>query len=445
MNRSDLHPYQTRAVDFICDKRRCGLFLDMGLGKTVSTLTAISDLTDACIIKRTLIIAPLRVCNSVWAQEGMKWGHLHHLKISVATGSINERRTGLNTDADVFVINRENTQWLVNLCAQKKIWPFDCVVVDESSSFKNPSSKRFQALKKVLPRTSTMILLSGTPAPNSLIDLWSQIYLIDQGETLGKNITAFRRKYCEVDFWGHQWSVKEGYGDHIKDLIKPMCLSMAGEDYLELPDRIDITEKVVLPPAIQDQYKDFEKKLFMEHDGVEVEAMSAAVLANKLLQFSNGAIYIDEEHNWKEIHTAKLDALLEIIEENSGENILVPFNYHHDRERIMKRFPSAVLLDKNPKTIDRWNSGKIKMLICHPGSAGHGLNLQSGGSMIVWFGRNWGLEYDKQLNARLHRQGQEKPVRVVRIVCADTIDQRVLSVLSMKDAVQNDLLNALRG
>jgi len=444
LNRQDLHAYQNRAIQFILDKRRCALWLDMGLGKSVVSLTAISDMTDACIIQKTLIICPLRVANSVWLQESRKWSHLEGLRINICTGSAKHRTEQLNKKGDVWVINRENVPWLVSLCADKKSWPFQAIVVDESSSFKSHKSHRFKALKKVLPYTDVMILLSGTPSPQGLHDLWSQIYLIDQGKVLGKNITAFRRNYCEVDFWGHKWTPKPESHTKIQKLIKPYVLSMRGEDYIELPDRIDIVERVTLPPKILAQYKDFEKKLFMEYDGAEIEAMSTAVLVNKLLQFSNGAIYTDEDHNWKEIHTAKLDALSEIIEENSGENILAAFNYHHDRERIMKRFPSAVLLDKDPKTIDRWNAGKIKMLICHPGSAGHGLNLQYGGSMIVWFGLNWNLEFTQQLEARLHRQNQTKPVRIIKIVCENTVDERILKVLAGKHCVQSDLLKALR-
>jgi len=444
MNRSDLHSYQERTIRFICEKKRCGLFLDMGLGKTVSTLTAISDLINASIIKKALVIAPLRVCNSVWRQEGKKWTHLSHLRINIATGTDKARRKALNAPGDVFVINRENTQWLIDTCVKKKQFPFDAVIIDESSSFKNPSSKRFRKLKKIIPYTTIMVLLTGTPSPNGLLDLWAQIFLIDQGKALGRTMTAYKQRFFNADYWGYTFKPKYQAPEKIYELIDPMVLSMRAEDYIEVSDRIDIVETVELSAKVKRDYDDFEKNLFLEFQDVEVEALSAAVLANKLLQFANGAIYTDEEHNWKEIHNAKLDALSEIIEENPNENILLIYNYKHDLFRIQKRFPQVVLLDKKPQTIEDWNAGKIPLITGHPGSMAHGINLQYGGALIIWFGLTWNLEYDRQAVARLHRQGQEHPVRVVRIVSAGTIDQRVLSVLEQKDAVQNDLLQALR-
>jgi SNF2 family DNA or RNA helicase len=247
-----------------------------------------------------------------------------------------------------------------------------------------------------------------------------------------------------VDFWGHRWTVKEGYGEKIQNLIKPMTLSMQGSDYLELPDRIDIVEKVVLPEKVMDEYKAFEKNLFLEFEDVEIEALSAAVLANKLLQYSNGAIYTDEDHDWKVLHDAKIEVLKEIVEENASENLMVAYNYKHDLIRLQAAFPSAVVMDKRGMAVDAWNRGEIKMLLVHPQSAGHGLNLQQGGSMLVWFGLSWSLEGYQQLVARLHRQGQERPVRVVHLIAEGTIDSRVLDVLKSKDAVQSDLLAALR-
>ncbi len=442
MNRSNLHAYQNKAIDFIHNKKKCGLFLDMGLGKSCITLTAVSDFINACIIKKVLVTAPLRVCNSVWKQEGQKWDHLSHLRINIATGTAETRIKALNTPGDVYVINRENVTWLVDL--YKGRWPFDCVIVDESSSFKSYASKRFRALKKVAPIVQIMVLLTGTPSPNGLLDLWSQIFLIDQGKALGRGITAYRQRFFTPDYWGYSWEPKPGSHKLIQNLIKPRVLSMQAKDYIDVPDRIDLIERVELSNKVKRDYDDFEKNLFLEFKDIEIEAISAAVLANKLLQFANGAIYTDEEHNWKEIHKVKLDALGEIIEENSGENILVAFNYHHDLARLSKRFPTAVILDKNPKTIDRWNSGKIKLLLAHPGSCGHGLNLQEGGSMLIFFSLNWNLEYDQQIIARLHRQGQKKPVRIVRIISVGTIDDKVLKVLKTKGCVQSDLLKALR-
>lgn len=439
---SDLHQYQIHAIDFIKREKRCLLAISMGLGKTISTLTAINDLIDSFTIHKTLIIAPLRVANSVWAQEAELWDHTKHLKISVCTGNERQRLTALMQDADVFVINRENVEWLVK--SQKK-WRFDCVVVDESDSFKNASSKRFRALRKVLPDTTHMVLLSGTPSPNGLLDVWAQMYLIDFGERLGRTMTSYKDRFFEKDYMGYNFTLREGSAGKIHDLLRDKVLSMSSEDYLELPDRISLVEAVDLPPSTLRDYKDFETTLLATlPDGEEIEAMNAAVLAGKLLQYANGAIYTDEHHNWTNIHDVKLDALAEIIENNSGENILVAYNFKHDLAKLQQRFPSGVALDKDPNTVVRWQQGKIKLMFAHPQSAGHGLNLQDGGCLAVWFGLTWSLGHYQQFNARLHRQGQQRPVRIIHIIASDTIDERVVSVLSLKGAVQNNLLNALK-
>jgi SNF2 family DNA or RNA helicase len=439
---SDLHQYQLHAINFIKQQKRCLLAISMGLGKTISTLTAVNDLIDSFTIHKTLIIAPLRVANSVWAQEAELWEHTKHLKISVCTGNERQRLTALMQDADVFVINRENVEWLVK--SQKK-WRFDCVVVDESDSFKNASSKRFRALRKVLPDTTHMVLLSGTPSPNGLLDVWAQMYLIDFGERLGRTMTSYKDRFFEKDYMGYNFTLREGSAGKIHDLLRDKVLSMSSEDYLELPDRISLVEAVDLPPATLREYKDFETTLLATlPDGEEIEAMNAAVLAGKLLQYANGAIYTDEHHNWTNIHDVKLDALAEIIENNSGENILVAYNFKHDLAKLQQRFPSGVALDKDPNTVVRWQQGKIKLMFAHPQSAGHGLNLQDGGCLAVWFGLTWSLGHYQQFNARLHRQGQQRPVRIIHIIANGTIDERVVSVLSLKGAVQNNLLNALK-
>ena len=444
MNRQDLHAYQVKAVDFICDKRRCALFLDMGLGKSVTTLTALSDLLGARIIKRILVIAPLRVAKSTWPSEVKKWDHLSHLSIAVAVGTAQQRKDALNAKGELTIINKENVTWLVNLCSEKKVWPYDAIVCDESSCAKNPSSKIFRSLKKISKFTNLMVLLSGTPSPQGLLDLWSQVFLMDAGASLGRTMTGYKQRFFNPDFFGYTWTPKVGSSEKIYSLISDKVLSMKADDYIEVPERIDLVEKIELPWAVLEKYKQFEKDLFLQFQDVEIEAMSAAVLANKLLQFSNGAIYSDDVRNWVEIHNTKLDVLEELIEENAGENLIVVYNYRHDLYRIQKRFPSAVVLDKNSKTIDRWNNGEIKLMLTHPASCGHGLNLQAGGSVVVWFGLTWNLEYYKQMNARIDRQGQTKPVRIIHLVCSGTIDERVLSVLGQKDAVQTDLLEALR-
>ena len=443
LSPDDLHDYQNRAIKFIKDKKRCALFLQMGLGKSTTTLTAASDMLDCFDVRRVLVIAPLRVANSVWAQECRLWSHLNHLKVNVCTGSERKRISALQTTADIYTINRENVTWLVDHYGKK--WPFDCVIVDESSSFKSASSKRFKSLKKVAPFTNYMVLLTGTPSPNGLLDLWSQMYLVDFGERLGRTMTAFKQRFFEPDYMGYNWTLKEGSAEKIHALISDVCLSMTADDYLDLPDRIDQAVYVDLPAKVKAQYDDFEKELLVELETSEtVEAMNAAVLANKLLQFANGFIYTDEHKNWQDLHTMKLDALADIVEDNSGENLLVAYNYKTDLQRLLKRFPDAVVLDKEQSTIDAWNRGEIKMLLAHPASAGHGLNIQKGGNVIVWFGLNWSLELYQQFNARLHRQGQQKPVIIIHIIARDCIDERVMLALSGKDVTQKNLMAALK-
>jgi SNF2 family DNA or RNA helicase len=440
--QSDLHEYQNKAIAFIKNKKRCMLLLDMGLGKTTSALSAASDLLDGFVVKRVLVIAPLRVANSVWQQECEKWEHLRHLKVSVCTGEQRKRISALQRTADVYTINRENVPWLVKHYA--RAWPFDAVVVDESSSFKSSSAQRWKALKKILPDTDYMVLLTGTPSPNGLLDLWSQMYLVDFGVRLGRTLTGYKQRFFEPDYMGYRWTIKEGAAEQIHDLIADVCISMSADDYLELPLRIDLIEWVALPESIKAKYDSFEKQLLATlPSGEEVEAVNAAVLANKLLQWCNGATYTDALGNWTQIHNAKLEALKELVE-NNDEPMLVAYNYRTDFMRIVAMFPDAVTLDKDPETINRWNRGEIKMLLAHPASAGHGLNLQAGGSLCVWFGLVWSLELYQQFNARLHRQGQTKPVRVVHIVAQGCIDERVLQVLASKDASQRDLLRALK-
>lgn len=442
LSRDNLHEYQRRAAQFIVEKKRCQLWLDMGLGKSVTTLTAITDLLDSFSVSKVLVIAPLRVANSVWKQEGENWAHLHSLKIVVCTGSEKQRLQRLQSDADVYVINRENVAWLCDL--YQKRWPFDCVVIDEASSFKSASSQRFKSLKRILPQTSHMVLLTGTPSPNGLMDLWAQSYLVDLGSALGKTMTAYKQRFFESDFMGYKFTPREGADDKIKSLVAPYTLSMRVDDYLDMPDYLPSVVGVDIGSKALKQYGEFEDNLFSEFSGHEIEAQSAAVLANKLLQFANGAMYVDEHKNYVEIHKEKLEALAELVEDNPSENLLIAYNYQTDLERLQKRFPEAVVLDKKPETIKDWNDGKIKMLLAHPASAGHGLNLQKGGSVIVWFGLNWSLEYYQQFNCRLYRQGQTKPVRIIHLVASGTIDERVVSVLADKAVTQNDLMNALK-
>lgn len=441
-SRENLHEYQERAIQFIKDKKRCMLLLEMGLGKTTSTLTAMSDLIDSFMVSKVLVIAPLRVASSVWKQECAKWEQLKHMQVSVCLGTERQRLAALSRTADVYTINRENIPWLVAHYGDK--WPFDAVVIDESSSFKNPSSRRFKSLRKVLPHTNYFIELTGTPAPNGLLDLWAQVYLVDFGASLGRTMHGYKQRFFESDYMGYKFAPRAGAADQIHKAIAPIALSMRAEDYLQLPQRIDLIEYIDLPAAALELYKDFERELLAElPTGEEIEAMNAAVLANKLLQLGNGAMYTDDKGSWREIHAAKIDALKELVEAND-EPILVAYGYKTDLVRLIEAFHDAVVLDKDPETIVRWNRGEIKMLLAHPASAGHGLNLQDGGALCVWFGLTWSLELYQQFNARLHRQGQQKPVRIVHLVARGCIDERVVSVLSDKDAQQSSLMRALK-
>lgn len=429
-------------IDFIYNTPKCAVWAGLGLGKTITTITAITDLIDSISINTVLIIAPLRVANSVWHIEAKRWEHTKHLKFSIVTGNDKERRTALHKTADVYVINRENVQWLVELYAKK--WPFDMIVIDESSSFKSASSQRFKALKKVLPQTSRIVELTGTPSPNGLIDIWSQIYLLDDGQRLGKSMTAYKQRFFESDYMGYKFKPVKSADKIIHKLIDDIVISLNVDDYLEMPERIDTVIKVQLPQNRLDEYKQLEREFLIQINDNDIVAYNAATLAGKLLQYCNGAMYTDELKNWTEIHSAKLDAIDDIIAENSDENLLIAYNFKTDLERLKKRYPDAVVLDNNPDIIKQWNDGNIKMLLAHPASAGHGLNLQHGGSIIVWFGLNWSLELYQQFNGRLYRQGQTKPVRIVHIVADGCIDNRVMQAIENKAQTQDELLDAMK-
>ena len=441
-SRNDLHKYQERMINFIYNAPKCALWAGLGLGKTITTLSAIVDLIDSMAVSRVLIVAPLRVANSVWHKEAANWQHTKHLKFSIVTGSEKERLASLHKTADVYVINRENVSWIVEHYAKK--WPFDMIVLDESSSFKSASSQRFKSLRKTIPFTNRLVELTGTPSPNGLLDIWSQMYLLDCGERLGRSMTAYKQRFFETDYSGYKFKPVKSADKIIHKLIDDLVISLNVDDYLEMPDRIDTVIRVSLPASRMVEYKQLEREFLIQINDNEIVAYNAATLAGKLLQFSNGATYTDELKNWTEIHSAKLDALDDIISENSDDNLLIAYNYKTDLIRLQKRFPDAVVLDKNPDTITQWNNGNIKMLLAHPASCGHGLNLQHGGSIIVWFGLNWSLELYQQFNGRLHRQGQTKPVRIVHIVADGCIDNKVMQAIENKAQTQQDLLNALK-
>lgn len=438
------HSYQKHAIDKVIENEKYGLFLDMGLGKTVSTLTAFSEL-QLLDTEKMLVIAPLNVAKDTWADEISKWEHLKHLRVSKILGTPKQRLAELNKDADIYITNKENTKWL---CEQyKKDWPFDMVVIDELSTFKNPSSQRFKAIKKKLPLVKRFVGLTGTPSPNSLLDLWAQVYLIDRGERLETAFSRYRERYFrathQVSDHVYNWELREGSEDLIYKQIEDIALSMKASDYLDMPERIDTKQVVTLSNKERKLYDELEKYYILEDetDGTIV-AQSGASLSQKLLQLSNGAVYTDDE-DVRQIHDRKLDKLEEIIEEAQGQPILLFYNFRHDRDRILERFDDVITLDdSNYKA--KWNSGKAKILLAHPASAGHGLNLQQGGHIIVWFGLTWSLELYQQANARLYRQGQEHTTIIHHIMTDNTIDQRVYKALQNKELTQDELMKAIK-
>lgn len=448
--------YQLKGEEHVIDNLNCGLFLDMGLGKTVITLTALKKLMfEELEIGRPLVIAPKRVAELVWTGERDKWDHLGGLKISRILGTEKQRKCALAEDADVYIINRENIAWLVALYGGKSV-PFDMLIIDELSSFKSAKSQRFKALRMVLGSFKRVVGLTGTPASNGLIDLWAQLYIIDRGERLGKSITKYRSTYFipgrrngDIIF---NYSIIPGMDTVIKDKIADICISMKSEDYLDLPEVINNPIEVLLPEDVMQQYEDFEKSQilsFIESEQ-QITAASAAALSNKLLQFGNGAVYLEKDpdsktHDYVEIHDEKLKALEEIMEDADGKPVLVAWAYRHDMYRMMKHFkkygPRELKTEQDYKD---WNAGLIPMLLVHPASAGHGLNMQDGGHIAVWFGLTWSLELYLQFNKRLHRPGQKHSVIFNILIAKGTEDERVLKVLQGKSTVQETLLEGLK-
>lgn len=455
MNASDLHTYQKAGVEHIISHPFCGVFLDMGLGKTVTTLTAIDALmNDYCEINSVLVIAPKRVAESVWQEEAKKWDHLKHLRFSKIIGTAKQRVDAVQrTKADVYIISRDNVAWLCALYGGGKL-PFDMVVVDELSSFKSYKSERFKALRGSRPYFKRLVGLTGTPAPNGLIDLWSQIYLMDRGDRLEKTISRYREKYFRPGQTnGHivfSYNLLSDSEQIIRDKIADICISMKAEDYIEMPFRTDNFIKLQMPADIKKQYDAFEKDKVLElitstgEEQKEISVVNAATLSNKLLQFANGAVY-DDLHNAFSVHDIKLEALKEIIENSNGQSVLVAWTFQFDRDRIMeylKTFKPREL--KTGKDIDDWNAGKIQVMLAHPASAGHGLNLQAGGNIIVWYGQTWSLELYQQFNARLYRQGQQNHVIINHLILEGTHDEDVIQSLKSKDRKQNALMDSIK-
>ena len=445
------YEYQQTAIKWIINNPRCGLFLDMGLGKTVSTLTAIQQLMDDCEVSRTLVVAPKKVAETTWTTEAQKWDHLKSLKVAKVMGTEKQRKLALAEKADVYVIGRDSFVWLVGIFGG--MLPFDVLVIDELTSFKSSKSNRFKAMRMATPTAKRVIGLTGTPAPNGLIDLWAQMYCIDMGERLGRSVTKYRETYFETHKWNNiivRCNVKKGYDEVIRKKIADICLSMQAKDYLQLPDLINHTIKVQLSTATMQAYTKFEREKVLqfqdEHQGetANVLAQSAAGLMNKLSQFANGAIY-DEERNVHNVHDEKLDRLAEIIEAANGSSVLVFYQYKHDAARIAETFNKAyrVKVYTDEKQLIEWNAGQVDILLAHPASTAFGLNMQDGGHYIVWFGTGWNLELYQQANARLHRQGQQYPVQVYNLVCSGTVDERAEAALENKKGVQQGLLDSL--
>lgn len=452
LNRSNLHDYQVRGINHIIDNEYCALFLDMGLGKTVTTLTAIKELLDNCIISNALVIAPKKVTQVTWSDEIKNWEHLQGLTISVIDGTAKQRREAMAAKADIYAVSRDNIVWLVLEHGGVKL-PYDMVVIDELSSFKNPASKRFRAMRKVRKFIPRVVGLTGTPAPNGLIDLFAQMYLIDEGQRLGKTVTAYRDRFFRPGKHNgdivYTYELKAPQGEteqQISDLISDITISMTAEDYLKMPDKIMLYDYVDLAPKVLAMYRDFEKEQILEliNSDEPISAASAAALSNKLQQFANGAIY-DAEQNVRDLHDEKLDKLEELVEAANGEPVFIAYSYKHDLERIMQKLKAykPVKLER-PEHIADWNAGKIPVLVTHPASAGHGLNLQKGGHNIVWFGNTWSLELYQQFNARLYRQGQGKPVIIHHIVTRGTIDEKIIKSLEGKRETQDGLMESIK-
>jgi SNF2 family DNA or RNA helicase len=439
------HEYQTHCTEFILENTSAGLFLDMGLGKSVITLTALVDLMhDRFEVSKVLVIAPLRVANTTWMDEVLKWKHLNGLRVSKVLGSKKERTMALYKKADIYTINRENVPWLVEF--YKNDWPFGMVIIDEISSFKSPSAKRFRALKKIRHKIKRIVGLTGTPAPNGLLDIWSQIYLLDGGDRLGRTFTGYRSRYFHPQKYVNggiptDYALNEDAEEKIYNKISDICISMKALEYLKMPEIIFNKVEVELSEKEMKLYRKLERDLLLPLEDSDVDAANAAVLSNKLLQMSGGTVY-DEYSDVQRIHDRKMDALEDLIEAANGKPVLIYYGFRHERDRIKEKFDTGDI--NTSDDIAKWNRGEMKIALCHPASAGHGLNLQEGGSTIIWFGMTWSLELYQQANARLWRQGQKQTVVIHHILAKDTIDHRVMMALDNKDTGQSALIEAVR-
>jgi len=438
------HDYQRYATDFIINHPVSAVLLEMGLGKSVISLTAINDLMlDYFDVSRTLVIAPLRVANSTWPDEIKKWDHLKHLNYSVVIGSEKERLDALGKPAHIYLINRENVDWLITKSGVS--WKFDMVVIDELSSFKSYQAKRFKSLLKVRPKLKRIVGLTGTPSSNGLMDLWAEFRLLDMGERLGRYITYYRQNFFIPDKRNQQmifsYKPKDGAEKKIYSLISDITISMKSKDFLKMPECVMNEVIVTLSDKEQKLYDSLKQDMVLSLEENEIDAINAAALSNKLLQMSNGAVYNDDKESLH-IHDRKLDALEDLIEGANGKPVLVAYWFKHDLERIKDRFDVREI--KSAKDISDWNEGKIPVALIHPASAGHGLNLQAGGSTLIWFGLTWSLELYQQTNARLYRQGQDSTVVIHHILTKGTIDEDVMKALKAKEKIQDALIDSVK-
>lgn len=438
------HNYQIYSTNFILNNPISAIFLECGLGKSVISLTAINDLMlDYFDVSRTLVIAPLRVANSTWPDEIKKWDHLKHLNYSVVIGSEKERLDALGKPAHIYLINRENVDWLITKSGVP--WKFDMVVIDELSSFKSYQAKRFKSLLKVRPKIKRIVGLTGTPSSNGLMDLWAEFRLLDMGERLGRYITYYRQNFFVPDKRNQQmifsYKPKDGTEKKIYSLISDITISMKSKDFLKMPECLMNEVIVTLSDKEQKLYDSLKHDMVLSLEGNEIDAINAAALSNKLLQMSNGAVYNDDKESLH-IHDRKLDALEDLIEGANGKPVLVAYWFKHDLEKIKDRFEVREI--KTAKDISDWNKGKIPVALIHPASAGHGLNLQAGGSTLIWFGLTWSLELYQQTNARLYRQGQDSTVVIHHILTKGTIDEDVMKALKAKERIQDALIESVK-
>ena len=440
--RADLRPMQIEVIDKIKAKKKCGCFLRMGYGKTVSTLTAISDMMENYEVSNILVIAPKRVAELVWKQEAAKWEHLQHLKIEVCTGTAKQKIAGFKKQADIHVTNIETVPMLI----ENYKFKWDGLVIDESTLVKSHKTARFKKLRRIIKNLDFTVLLSGTPTPEGLHGLWSQMFLIDSGKRLGRNITTYRKRWFELDYWGHTYIAKDGAFDEVMKIVDDVCFTSSYK--IDKVDVIPVIHKVRLEPKILEKYKELEKNFTLELEGAgsldlfDIEADTTTGLHNKLRQFTSGFMY-DRSKTVHKIHNAKIEALKEIVEDNPGENFLIAYNFIEDKKVILDNFKDFELISGASEQLERWDNRKIRGLVGHPKSVGHGLNLQRGGSVLVWYGLTWSLEQYLQMNERLPRPGQKDTVRIIHLVAEDTIDEDVANVINGKNITQEKFMHRL--